>query len=285
MPLSARKTGILLVAFGSSTPTGQQTLALFDQRVRLVFPDVSVRWAFTSDCMRGRLAAARKKTDSVKKALCRMGFERYTHVAVQSLHLIPGKEYGALLEEVADARKEGGPAHIAVGSPLLFARHDVERAAGALIAHLPAERLPDEAVLCMAHGTKHDGGSGYDALAASVAAKDKRVFIGALEGTRDIDHLLPELVHSGVTRVWLLPLLAVVGKHAETDMAGEHPRSWRGRLESEKIRCIPVLKGTAEYTGFVDIWIDHLDEAMAGLQHRGATRKRGQTFSSSLIPD
>ena len=266
--MTPRKTGILLVAFGSSTPTGQQTLALFDRRVRQAFPDVPVRWAFTSDRMRGRLAAARKKTDSVKKALCRMGFERYTHVAVQSLHLIPGREYEALLEAMSEARKEGGPLHTVVGLPLLSTRQDVERAADALIAHLPRERSPEDSVLCMAHGTKHDAGSGYDALAVAVAARDRRVFIGALEGVRDIDHLLPELSRNGVERVWLLPLLAVVGKHAETDMAGEQPQSWRSRLESEKIRCIPVLQGTAEYTGFVDIWIDHLAEAMAALNGR-----------------
>lgn len=287
MNAPSSKTGILLAAFGSSSPLGEKALAAFAERARRTFPGVPVRWAYTSDRMRNRLAAAGKKTDSVKKALCRMGFERYTHVAVQSLHLIPGVEYESLLDEVARASKEGGPRHIAVGLPLLHDAEDVAQAAGALLTHLPPERDREEPVVCMGHGTWHSGAASYQALAERIAMKDSRIFIGTLEGEHSIERIVPVVaaairassgeereegraplsgIEKGAKNVWLLPLLSVIGKHAEMDMAGEHEESWRSRIEAAGFACRPVLTGTVEYEGFARIWLSHLAKAMEKLK-------------------
>lgn len=266
------KTGILLAAFGSSGVRGEKALRVFADMAGAAFPGIFVRWAYTSDLMRDRLAAAGKKTDSVKKALRRMGFERYTHVAVQSLHLIPGLEYEALLEETEAARREGGPPRIEVGLPLLHDEEDVRLAARALLAHLPADRRPDEPVVCMGHGTWHTGAVSYAALAGTVGAVDERIVIGALSGAHGIESVLPALEDiarkdGGRARVWLLPLLSIIGKHAEKDMAGEGAASWRGRIEAAGFSCTPVLTGTVEYPGFARIWLAHLAVALEALKN------------------
>lgn len=270
------KTGILLAAYGSSSLLGEKALAAFAETVRLAFPGIPVRWAYTSGRMRSRLAAAGKKTDSVKKALCRMGFERYTHVAVQSLHLIPGAEYEALLEETEEAAAEGGPKRIEVGLPLLHRADDVTRAATALLAHLPEERKQGEPVVCMGHGTWHTGAASYQALAERVSAVDPLIFIGTLEGGHRIERMLPDIARAagpggenGAKTVWLLPLLSIIGKHAEKDMAGEHQESWRSRIEAAGMACRPVLKGTVEYKGFAAVWTSHLAEALQRLRGGG----------------
>lgn len=263
--LPMTKKGILLAAFGSGNRQGESTLRLFDERVRERFPGVPVRWAFTSVIMRRRLAAARKKTDSVLKALQKMWFEKYTHVAVQSLHIIPGAEYGDLVADVEAMRRDDGFTAATVGAPLLAGSGDMERSAAALLAHLPAGRKPDEAVVFMGHGTRHPAESSYEALAALVRRVDPHVHIGTMGGSRTLDHILPELQQGGVKGVWLMPLLSVVGRHATEDMAGTDPESWKSRLEAAGLRCIPVLRGTAEYEGFVDIWLDHLTAAVSAL--------------------
>ena len=256
------KKGILLAAFGSASRLGETALKNFAEKASRRFPDARVRFAFTSNRIRSRLAAEGKKTDSVKKALCRMGFERYTHVAVQSLHLIPGSEYQALVEETREACKQGGPKHITVGRPLLQDSDDVHLAAEALLAHLPPERRLDEAVLCMGHGTWHGGAASYEALAQAVTPADKLIFIGTLEGRHGIDSLLPIIQKTGTKTVWLLPLLSIIGKHAELDMAGTDPASWHSRIIGAGLACRPVLKGTVEYAGFAGIWLMHLATAM-----------------------
>lgn len=273
------KKGILLAAFGSGTPQGQSTLRLFDERVRALFPDVPVRWAFTSVVMRNRLAAARKKTDSVQKALRKMWFEKYTHVAVQSLHSIPGAEYADLLGDVEDMRategRQEGFVRATVGAPLLDSDEDIRRATAALLTHLPPERAPGEACVFMGHGTWHEGESRYGVLSAQVRQRDPLVHIGTMDGDCTIDDILPRLAEAGVRRVWLLPLLSVVGRHAMLDMAGDAPDSWRSRIVAAGMDCVPVLRGTAEYGGFVDIWLDHLGVALGALDAEGGADVNG----------
>ena len=110
------KRGILLAAFGSGSSQGESTLRRFDAQVRKAFPDVSVRWAFTSMLMRERLASERKKSDSVHKALKKMAFEKFTHVAVQPVHVIPGLEYGDIVSDADELRADGTFASLVVGA-------------------------------------------------------------------------------------------------------------------------------------------------------------------------
>jgi sirohydrochlorin cobaltochelatase len=49
-------------------------------------------------------------------------------------------------------------------------------------------------------------------------------------------------------------------------MAGPEENSWKSILEKEGINCVVVLKGTAEFQEFVDIWVDHLRAAFEHFQ-------------------
>ncbi len=270
------KPGILVAAFGSSNPMAQRTLSGFEARVRGAFPGIPVRWAFTSGVIRRRLADEGKKTDSVLKALQKMRFERFTRVAVQSLHIIPGSEYHDLLEQTrapelgASGAASSGPAvpgldKLTVGAPLLADAEDVERAAAAVLRHLPKGRVAAEAVILMGHGTWHDGDAMYQKLSDALALRDTNIHVATMEGVVGIEELLANLHARQVSRVWLIPLLAVVGAHATRDMAGDAPTSWKSLIQARGLSCSPVLQSTAEYPGFADIWIDHLRMAMTRL--------------------
>jgi sirohydrochlorin cobaltochelatase len=123
----------------------------------------------------------------------------------------------------------------------------------------------------MGHGTGHTGAAGYQALAERLAKADPRIFIGTLEGD-SIETILsaiaadapapPQISREDVKHVWLLPLLSTIGKHAEQDMAGTHPDSWRSKIEAAGFTCRPVLKGTVESAGFAGIWLRHLADAL-----------------------
>lgn len=264
------KTGILLAAFGSSNPQAHQTLWRFDAKVREAFPGVPVRWAFTSGVIRRKLADRGKKTDSVHKALEKMRFERFERVAVQSLHVIPGREFSELATQAEAFRAsrvqhEGGFAQIMVGAPLLASPGDVLRAAEAVQRHIPEERRPEEAVVLMGHGTWHEGDAMYQKLSNEVRKRDPGVHIGTMDGAGSVQSIADALVAEDASRAWLLPLLAVAGAHALHDMAGDHPQSWKSIIETRGIPCTPVMTSAAEYDGFADIWMDHLREVMARL--------------------
>ena len=258
------KQAILLAAYGAGGVQGTNTLQLFERMVRAAFPAASIRWAFTSMIMRSRLAGEGKKTDSITKALCRLGFEKFTSVTVQSLHMIPGQEYETLLGEIREAPACGGPASIATGTPLLHSQDDIERAARAMLDNLPEEREPGEAVIWVGHGTGHEGGGAYERLTEAVQKLDENIFVGTLAGGDEGPEAhLPLLRELGINRAWLMPLLSVVGKHAADDIAGDGPESWSGILGAGGVSCRTVLRGAIEYRGFADIWLSHLKEAVS----------------------
>jgi sirohydrochlorin cobaltochelatase len=74
--------------------------------------------------------------------------------------------------------------------------------------------------------------------------------------------IFEELRERQSRHVWLLPLLAVIGRHALRDLAGPEEQSWKSRFEAAGIACTPVLKGSAAYPGFIRIWLDHLEWAL-----------------------
>lgn len=251
------KRAILLVAFGASSPQGQSALKGFDARVRARFPGLPVRWAYTSLLLRERLARARQKSDSVLKALRRLCFEKFGEVAVQPLQTIPGREHAEVCAAVDEvAAQEGLVCH--VGAPLLAGPEDVAEAALALIRHLPLERASREDVVLMGHGARHAAVARYEELARAVNGLDPHVHVGAMNGAVTLEDILPRLSSD---RVWLMPLLSVVGRHALRDMAGEQECSWRSRIEALGRHCVPVLRGTAEYAGIAGIWLRHLEAA------------------------
>ena len=253
------RRAILLAAFGAATPQGRQALHAFDAMVRERFAGWSVRWAFTSPLLRERLARARQKSDSVRKALLRLSFERHERVAVQPLQTIAGAEHEEVCAACQEAVRDLGlSCH--VGAPLLASPGDVEETARALAGHLPPGRGPGEDVVLMGHGARHAGGSRYADLAAALRELDARIHVGTMSDDLALTSILPKLTSR---RVWLMPLLSVVGQHALRDMAGEGAGSWRSRIEADQRECVPVLRGLAEYPGVAGIWLRHLENAVA----------------------
>ena len=67
-------------------------------------------------------------------------------------------------------------------------------------------------------------------------------------------------------RIWLLPLLSLVGRHTLEDMAGASPESWKSRIEAAGWCCQPELRGLADDPAFIELWLDRLQEALDTLE-------------------
>jgi sirohydrochlorin cobaltochelatase len=253
-----KRTGILLVAFGSSLPEAQVSFENIDKKVRAAFPEVPVRWAYTSRMIRKKLAKQGKHLDSPEGAMTKMSKEGFTHVAVQSLHTIGGREYHELLRSIRRFRDSGGFERVRVGHPLLSTQADLEKMTRALMENIPKERKESEGAVFMGHGTHHPSNAFYAALMFQIQRKDPNVFIGTVEGYPEIDVIKEMLVENNIKKAYLMPLMSVAGDHARNDMAGDDEKSWVSILTQIGIECIPILKGTAEYDNVVEIWVDHL---------------------------
>lgn len=258
-----KKTGILLVAFGSSEESAQVSFENIDRKVKRDFPDIPVQWAYTSHIIRKKLAAQGKLLDSPEVALARMLDEGFTHVAVQSLHTISGAEFHDLQRTVAGFARMGGFEQVALGNPLLATQEDLARTVEAILATVPKQRNPEEAVILMGHGTHHPANAFYAALMFQLQLRDPNIFIGTVEAFPDAAVILELLTAKGIKTAYLMPFMSVAGDHAKNDMAGDDQDSWKSIFTSAGITCIPILKGTAEFDEFVDIWVEHIGQTLA----------------------
>lgn len=260
---ASRKVGILLVAFGSSEASARVSFENIQRKTQAVFTKTPIRWAYTSHIIRKKMAKRGKRLDSPEAALAKMQDEGFTHVAVQSLHTIGGEEYHDLRRTVEGFRIMGGFHGIALGYPLLATQEDLERAVDAVLKTIPEQREKNEAVVLMGHGTHHPANAFYAALMFQLQQKDPNIFVGTVEGYPELNVLQPLLKTKKIKKAWLMPFMSVAGDHAKNDMAGDEDDSWKSVLSKAGITCEVVLKGTAEYDAFVDIWVNHIKGPMA----------------------
>jgi sirohydrochlorin cobaltochelatase len=256
------KKGILLVAFGSTIPEAHVSFDNIEQSVKKGLPGVPVYWSYTSRIIIKKMAKEGKQLATPTEGLAKMMRENFTHVVVQSLHTIPGAEFHGMLKNVHKfAGMDKGIKKVLVGYPLMATSEDVQRVAEAIIQVIPKERKKKDGVVLMGHGTHHPANVYYAALAYHLQKLDPNVFVGTVEGWPEIDDIKADLKKRRIKRVYLMPFMSVAGDHARNDMAGPEENSWKSILEKEGINCVVVLKGTAEFQEFVDIWVDHLRAA------------------------
>lgn len=256
----AEKKAILLAAFGTTVPEAQKALDQVEARVKQTFPGVDVRWGYTSSIVRNKLAKKGKVLDSPEAALAKLMDEDFTHVAVLSLHTIPGEEFHDLSRNAhLYGQMAGGFDKILVAWPLLSSQDDRVRAAKAMMQHIPTSRKPQDAVVLMGHGSgKHPSDAIYAAMNQIFQDLDPNVHVATVEGFPTLEDILPKLEAKKIKKVYLMPFMAVAGDHARNDMAGDEPDSWKSILTKKGFACEAVLKGTAEYPEIVDVWLDHL---------------------------
>ncbi len=218
--------------------------------------------------MRTKLAREGKVYDSAETALSRLIDEGFTHVAVLSLHTIPGEEFHALSGNARlFGQMAGGFEKIFVARPLLSSHEDMVRVAKATIRHIRAEREAKDAVLLMGHGSaKHPSDAVYLAMGQIFQDMDPNIYMATVEGYPTLEDVLPKIKAKKCKKVYLMPFMAVAGDHARNDMAGDEPESWKSILKEKGYSCDIVMKGTAEYPEIVDVWLDHLGTAFAHLE-------------------
>ena len=258
-----KKVGILLAAFGSSLPSAQVSFGNIDKAVKANYPGIPVRWAYTSHMIRKKLAKQGRHLDSPEVALAKMQDEGFTHLAVQSLHTIGGAEYHDLRRTVGAFQVMGGFQRIILGYPLLATQEDMQRAVHAVLSIIPKDRKKSEAVVLMGHGTHHPSNAFYAALAFQLQLEDPNIFVGTVEGYPEVDLIKELMLQKQIKKAYLMPFMSVAGDHAKNDMAGDEDDSWKSIFTKAGIQCVPILKGTAEYDVFVDIWVDHLGGSLS----------------------
>ncbi len=261
------KPGTLLVAFGTSMESARPAIDDLE-KAYTKSTDEPVLLAFTSDIIRNKLAKEGKPVLSVNAALNELAAQGVDELKIQSLHISPAEEYSQLERMVVKhlALNPGKFKTVKVGYPLLVSEKDLDTVVGVVLASLPKERKPGDAVVLMGHG--NDRGPGDLTLAAAAAAfhkADARVWLATVEGANSFDKVLKQLKASGVRRVWLQPFMIVAGDHANNDLVGSDDDSWASRLKAAGMKPLPHLIGLGQLPGLQALFLSHTRDAVVDL--------------------
>ncbi len=258
-PMNFTKPAIVLTAFGTTTKA-RQAYALFEERLRLAFPEHAIHWAYSSRQVR-HFARQRHGQDhqGPTEVLQRLRSHGHEWAVVQSLHLLAGHEFYRLVEEVQQV-----PIRTAIGLPLLYAPEDYQQLV-TLLAAAWRELSRDEAVVLVGHGTDHASWATYLTLQHFLNDRVERpVYVGVLEGYPERTDVVAAVAGSGARRVHLVPLMLVAGVHVQEDLAGPED-SWQADLEAAGLEVTLEPRGLLELPGVMDLFQEHLAQALEAI--------------------
>lgn len=242
-----KKRGILAVSFGTTYDRArEEEIETIERDWAEAFPEYTLRRAFTSNIVIGKLKERGIRVQKVAEALEDFRREGYTHIWVQPTHLIPGEEYDRLQREIR--KWEDRFTFLKLGEPLLVQEEDYDT----VVTIMKDRFFMKEGEVCifMGHGTYHQANRVYEKIEKLLKKEDdRRYYMATVEGIPSLEDILAVLDREGKARkVTLVPFMLVAGEHAVKDMAGEEETSWKNRCKSHgyEVECFRQGMGSYE---------------------------------------
>ncbi len=269
------KKALLVVSFGTSfKETREKTICALEQDLRDRFPDRAFYRAWTSNRIIKKVAETEGLiVDKLEEAVLHMKADGVDDVLVQPTHMTDGFENDRmmkLLREVKDSFSV-----VRAGKPMLVTEDDIDYMSESVLADFPEVKAGKAALVLMGHGTPvKPGEKGYEpesdpnkvyAVQENSFRKlgyDK-VFVGTVEAVPTLEDTLEKLTaeYPAPGRVYVAPYLIVAGDHANNDMAGDGPDSWKNVIAGKGYEVIPVIRGLGEYPKIRARFVKHAEEA------------------------
>ena len=257
---------LLVVSFGTSYNDSRRlTIGAIEGAIADACPDYSVRRGFTSQIIIDHVKSRDNVSiDNVTEALDRAVDNGVKTLVVQPTHLMNGLEYNDLVDEVAqysDAFEQ-----VSIGEPLLTSDEDFEAVAQAIVDATKEYDDGKTAICFMGHGTEAESNQVYAKMQNVLTDMGcTNYYVGTVEATPSLDDVL-KLVQTGdYERVVLEPLMVVAGDHANNDMAGDDPDSWKSTFEAAGYEVVPVVRGLGELEAIQKLYVQHAQAAIEAL--------------------
>ena len=266
------KDAIVVMSFGTTfKDTRAKTIDATVDAIKAAHPNTKVITAFTSHIIRDRIQQKEGITyPTPEEALAELKKDGYTRVALASLDVIPGMEYNydaAVYNLYKDNFKK-----MTLGTSLMYWMGQ-ENQTDQVIETLKAvqSQFPklgkEDAVLIMAHGTPDPSNAYYSVIQDRIHTLGmKNVFIYTVEGTPNLEQVIPQLKLHGIKHVTLMPFMMVAGDHANNDMAGDEPDSHKSILEKEGFKVDTYLHGLGENQNIRKLFVERANEAWDALE-------------------
>ena len=258
---------LLVVSFGTSYNDNRRlTIGAIENALEEAFPDFSVRRAFTSQIIIDHVFQRDGEgIDNVTQALDRAVENGVKTLVVQPTHLMSGYEYNDLADELAEYADAFES--IAMGVPLLDTDDDFLTVADALAKATEAYNDGETAICLMGHGTEAESNEVYAKMQTVMdKAGHENIFIGTVESTPSVEDVLAMVQAGNYKKVVLRPMMIVAGDHANNDMAGDEPDSWKSIFEAAGYEVTCVVEGLGSLGEIQSLIVQHAQAAIDSLQ-------------------
>ncbi|WP_455134314.1 sirohydrochlorin cobaltochelatase [Veillonella parvula] len=266
------KDAMVVMSFGTTyKDTRVKTIDATVDAIKAAHPNTKVITAFTSHIIRDRIQQKEGITyPTPEEALAELKKDGYTRVALASLDVIPGMEYNydaAVYNLYKNDFKK-----MTLGTSLMYWMGQ-ENQTDQVIETLKAvqSQFPklgkEDGLLIMAHGTPDPSNAYYSVIQDRIHTLGmKNVFIYTVEGTPNLEQVIPQLKLHGIKHVTLMPFMMVAGDHANNDMAGNEPDSHKSILEKEGFKVDTYIHGLGENQNIRNLFVERANEAWDALK-------------------
>lgn len=269
---------ILVVSFGTSFNGSRvQDIKGVEDALQAAFPDWSVRRAFTSQIIINHIQARDGEfIDNMDQALERAVANGVQELVVQPTHLMHGAEYDEMMDALEAYKGKIGKISVAepllgeVGSDATVINADKKAVAMAVVAAAAKDAgftdaaeaaEAGTAIILMGHGTAHVAKVTYRQMQTQMIDLGcANVFVGTVEGEPEgtgCEEIIQAVKDAGYKNVILRPLMVVAGDHANNDMAGEDPDSWKSMFEAAGFGVEAQIAGLGSIRTVQDLYIAH----------------------------
>lgn len=266
------KDAMVVMSFGTTyKDTRVKTIDATVDAIKAAHPNTKVITAFTSHIIRDRIQQKEGITyPTPEEALAELKKDGYTRVALASLDVIPGMEYNydaAVYNLYKNDFKK-----MTLGTSLMYWMGQ-ENQTDQVIETLKAvqSQFPklgkEDGLLIMAHGTPDPSNAYYSVIQDRIHTLGmKNIFIYTVEGTPNLEQVIPQLKLHGIKHVTLMPFMMVAGDHANNDMAGNEPDSHKSILEKEGFKVDTYIHGLGENQNIRNLFVERANEAWNALE-------------------
>ena len=265
------KDAIVVMSFGTTfKDTRAKTIDATVDAIKAAHPNTKVITAFTSHIIRDRIQQKEGITyPTPEEALAELKKDGYTRVALASLDVIPGMEYN--YDAAVYNLYKNNFKKMTLGTSLMYWMGQ-ENQTDQVIETLKAvqSQFPklgkEDGLLIMAHGTPDPSNAYYSVIQDRIHTLGmKNVFVYTVEGTPNLEQVIPQLKLHGIKHVTLMPFMMVAGDHANNDMAGNEPDSHKSILEKEGFKVDTYIHGLGENPNIRNLFVERANESWDAL--------------------
>lgn len=256
------RKAILVISVGTTSmeDNGIKIIDKIEEDIKSAYPNYIIYRAFTSEFIINKLKDIYNyEVDTISSAMNRIIKDNITELIIQPTHIIAGVENNIMINNINKYKKYFKSIYL--GRPLLDSFEDYNVFVDNIIkefSHIPRE----EAVFLIGHGTQHISNSCYLDINDIIHKRGyNNICIGTIKGELSACNMVESIAMCNYNKIYLTPLMIVVGSHAENDIFGDKDYSWRAILQKQGYNIDNISIGLGQYEFIRSMIIEHISRA------------------------